>query len=221
MPHPNHPSHSIRQTKELSTAVDEELTKYDVQICRLLKLHYANIMEQTNGCIAELQASLTDITKSSASPAENTILKNCEKRLTEINKKWEAKAEEFKQTFQRKRARDTETDLTLEPIKRPRITTMVLNNTVDRNAAITQLIEAVNEVGSELNQSIMHNINSHSPAPPPPPPAARQQKAPAPTEPSIAKRMRAEEDTEEEEETKREAEEEAAPTKQTETEKTT
>ncbi len=105
-------------------------------------------------------------------------------------------------------------DLTLAPIKRPRITTMVLNNTVDRNAAITQLIEAVNEVGSELNQSNMHNINSHSP------PAARQQKVPAPIEPSIAKRMRAEEDTEEEEETKREAEEEAAPTKQTETEKT-
>ena len=104
-------------------------------------------------------------------------------------------------------------DLTLAPIKRPRITTMVLNNTVDRNAAITQLIEAVNEVGSELNQSKMHNINSHSP---PPPPAARQQKAPAPTEPSIAKRMRAEE----EEEMKEEAEEEAAPTKQTETEKT-
>ena len=107
-------------------------------------------------------------------------------------------------------------ELTLEPIKRPRITTMVLNNMVDRNAAITQLIEAVNEVGSELNQSKMHNINSH----PPPPPAARQQKAPAPTEPSIAKRMRAQEDTEEEKETKKEAEEEAAPTKQTESEKT-
>ena len=91
---------------------------------------------------------------------------------------------------------------------------MVLNNMVDRNAAITQLIEAVNEVGSELNQSKMHNINS------PPPPAARHQKAPAPTEPSIAKRMRAEEDTEEEKETKKEAEEEAAPTKQTESEKT-
>ena len=136
---------------------------------------------------------------------------------TELNYMWLAIVTDdfLKQTFQRKRARDTETDLTLEPIKRPRITTMVLNNTVDRNAAITQLIEAVNEVGSELNQSNVHNINSHSP-----PPAARQQKAPAPTEPSIAKRMRAEEDTEEEEEMKREAEEEAAPTKQTETEKT-
>ena len=55
---------------------------------------------------------------------------------TKLNYMW--LADDFlKQTFQRKRARDTETDLTLEPIKRPRITTMVLNNTVDRNAAIT------------------------------------------------------------------------------------
>ena len=58
---------------------------------------------------------------------------------TKLNYMWLAIVTDgfLKQTFQRKRARDTETDLTLEPIKRPPITTMVLKNTVDRNAAIT------------------------------------------------------------------------------------
>ena len=76
---------------------------------------------------------------------------------------------------------DTETGPS--PNKRPCIAAADLNNKVDRNAAITQLIEVVNEVRYKFNQPEIRIINIT-----PPLPTARQQKCPPlPTEPQKPK----------------------------------
>ena len=134
---------AFSQTNELKTAVDDELEKCGLEICRLLKFHYISVLEQANTKASDTEKEMNDICALVGSETEKSSLQNkCAELITKTNKCCEDKAKELKDKSSRKRGPDPNDGQAAPDPKRPRIAEMVLNNTHDRDTAILGLIKA-------------------------------------------------------------------------------
>lgn len=107
---------------------------------------YNKLLSEANKKLGEIQADLHQIAESADSAENNTALKTkCESYLTNINNKSEIKVAEFKESFQKKPARDMDSDQP-GPSKRTHLNKPDLNSTTDRNTAITDLLQMVSDV---------------------------------------------------------------------------
>ena len=155
-----------KQSKELTDAVNAELTQCGLKICSHLVAHYSTLLADANKSMGELQIELNQIADSAESQEQITALKSkVEYHLTNINNKCERKATQFKETFQKKRSRDTNTEQP-STSKHPRLDKLELNSTTDRDAAITNLFQVVNDVSNNqqphslsINNSLLPTVS--------------------------------------------------------------
>ena len=112
--------------------------------------------------MGDIQIELNQIAESAETTELSTTFKSkCESYLTNINSKSEKKAAEYKDMFKKKCTRDNEDEPT-NTNKRPRLDNPDLNSTQARDAAITNLFQAVNDV---IHNKHVYKILTTPPSP--------------------------------------------------------
>ena len=160
---------------ELNTKVGDELTKCGLNICGILKNHYAHHLGLSQENVKNLGAEATALADSTEDESyRETMIEKLKTSLLNIEQKCETEARLLNERATRKRTRDTANEEAGPLHKRPKQshTNMVLNTTADRDVAINKLFEAVNDVSETRNMSEITNDKYYptidqSPAPTP------------------------------------------------------
>ena len=160
---------------ELNTKVGDELTKCRLNICGILKNHYAHHLGLSQENVKNLGAEATALADSTEDESyRETMIEKLKTSLLNIEQKCETEARLLNERATRKRTRDTANEEAGPLHKRSKQshTNMVLNTTADRDVAINKLFEAVNDVSETRNMSETTNDKYYptidqSPAPTP------------------------------------------------------